>query len=170
MSSAAAAKSLPIAIHLRVIEGELESEARRFGMNAVRSAHHDRPLVLACSAGEDLDQAIDCVAEDVVCTCNPHHPGGIHHIGRREPVVHPLLLLAEGLADGPREGHHVVPRLLLDLVNAAMSKLAFAYSVSTSSFGITPISDQPAQAASSTSSHDWNCACSLQSSAISGRV
>ncbi len=65
-----------------------------------------------------IQELVDVGGDDLVGLFEQITVGRIYDIGARQSVVNPLALVAERLADGTRECHYVVARLLFDLAYA----------------------------------------------------
>ena len=111
-------ETLDVAAHLLEPQCPLQSEGGDVGVYAVRAPDARRVLELVSAFLENLDEPLEILAQYVVGLLDEVSVGGIDHIGGGEPVVYPLLLVAETLAHGAGERHDVVAGLLLDFVYA----------------------------------------------------
>ena len=112
------AEPVQVALHFLVPEGPFEAEAGDVGVDAVRAADAGRVLELQGALLQHGQQVLQVLLQNGVRLAEQVAVGRIDHVRGREAVVDPLALRAEALADGAREGHHVVTGLLLDLGDA----------------------------------------------------
>ena len=82
-------------------------------MDTVRASDTGRILETKCLPAQHLDEILDIFQQYLVGLLDEIPVGRIHHIGTRQTIMHPLALLAKRLADGTRESHDIVMRLLL---------------------------------------------------------
>ena len=87
-------------------------------MHPVSPSHHDGELVLPRPLRNDVREATQILTNDVIGLLVEVTVGRIHHVGRGQAIVHPLALLTQRLRNRPRESHHIVTRLLLNLQDA----------------------------------------------------
>ena len=87
-------------------------------MHSVGPSHHDGELVLPRPLCNDVREATQILTNDVIGLLVEVAVGRIHHVGRGQTIVHPLALLAQRLRNRPRESHHIMARLLLNLQDA----------------------------------------------------
>ena len=111
-------ETLDVATHLFEPERPLQPEGGDVGVHAVRTSDTRRVFELVGTLLQDVGEALEVLAQDVVGLFDEVAVGGIDHISGGETVVHPFLFIAEAFADGAGEGHDIVAGLLLDFVYA----------------------------------------------------
>ena len=118
-------KALHIAFHLFVPQCPFQSEGGYIGVHAVGAPDDGGVLELIGATLEHLQETLQVFAQNLVGLLQEVAVGGIHHIGRGQPVVHPLALFAQRLAHRAGECHHIVAGDLLYLVDTVHIKCGF---------------------------------------------
>ena len=123
-SVAGGAQAAAVAVHLQGPQRDLGAERGGLGVDAVGAADHHRVAVLAGQAHQGGQQPVRGLQQQVAGVAQHPAPGGVHHIGGRQPVVDPR---ARGLADGRlydvHERSHVVVGDLLPVLHGAHERV-----------------------------------------------
>ena len=98
--------------------GELETEGRRLGVDAVGAADRHGLAMLLGARHDGGEGAVDPGEDQCAGIANLKRESGVEDVRRRQPVVEPAPLLAEPLGDRVDEGGDVVVRPRLDLGDA----------------------------------------------------
>ena len=98
--------------------GELETERRRLGVDAVRAADRQCLAMLLGARDDGDERAVDPGEDQRAGVADLKRERGVEDVGGRQAVVEPAPLLAETLGDGVDEGGDVVVRARLDLGDA----------------------------------------------------
>ncbi len=96
---------------------QLESEGRRLGVHAVRSADRRRVAVLLGPREQRGVDRVDVVEQDPSRVSELERQSRVDDVGRREPVVKPASVLTHLLGDGLGEREHVMVGAILDLAD-----------------------------------------------------
>ena len=112
-------ETLHVAFHLLIPQGPFEAEAGDVGMDSVGAAYAGCGLEFERTTAQHLHEFLQVLAEYGVGLLEQVAVGGVHDVGRSETVVDPFALIAETLADGAGECHHIVAGLFFYLLNAA---------------------------------------------------
>src|SRR5207248_5903004 len=107
-----------VAGKLGVMPGELQSEGRRLGMDAVAAPYRRRQFVLEGAALQDREQSIDIGQQNVGGLRQLHRKASVEHIARGHSLMHEARLGADMLGEVGQKGDHVMAGLALDLVDA----------------------------------------------------
>ena len=124
-SASSLVEALDIALHLGVPEHPFEAERCDVGMDAVRTADAGGVFIFQSLAAEHRGEVLKVGTQDVVGLLEKITVGRVHNVGRCQAIMYPLALLAEALAYGACEGHDVVARLLLYLLDAGDAEGGF---------------------------------------------
>ncbi len=116
-------KTLNITFHLAVPSRQLETESRWLGMNTVGTTHHDGHFMFSSLISHNICEILKIATNNVVSLLVEVTVGSVHHVSRRQTVVHPLALLTKRLRNRTRESHHIVTRVLLNFKNAVNVKI-----------------------------------------------
>ena len=107
------------AVELERPAGELQPERRRFGVDAVRAAHDQRPAVFLGPGDDGCGGAVEALDEQRTGLTHLQRQRGVEHVRGGEAVVKPApALRVEPFSDGIDEGGEVVARPLLELADA----------------------------------------------------
>ena len=90
------AQALHVPAHLHRPEGKLDAEGGRFGVNPMCAPDHGGVSVHVSLLGQRLFEFDGRLDQQVGSTSELQSKRGVHHVARREPVVHPC---AFGLSD-----------------------------------------------------------------------
>ncbi|EHJ57268.1 hypothetical protein STRUR_2253 [Streptococcus urinalis 2285-97] len=94
------------------------------------TTHHDGELVLLSLVSHNICEILKVTTDNVVSLFVEVTVGSVHHVSRRQTVVHPLALLTKRLRNRTRESHHIVTRFLLNLKNAIHFKIGIGTNLS----------------------------------------
>ena len=103
---------------LGIGEGELQSECRRFGVDAVAAADCDCIFVLDRAAFQRFEQGVEVRKQNVRRPRELDRKAGVEHIRRGHALVHEARLGPDMLGHARQKGDNVVLHLALDLVDA----------------------------------------------------
>ena len=115
-------ESLDITLHRGVPECPFQTKRCNVSMHAVRAADNRRELKLVGAFLQHRHEFLQILADNRVGLFQEVSVGGIYHVGGRQTVVNPLAFFAQRLTHRAGESHHVMPRDLLDLMDAVHVK------------------------------------------------
>ena len=150
--------------------GELQPERRGLRMHTMRAAHAERFPMCLRLVDDDVERALDALEHERARFLDCEREGGVDYVRGGETEMEPTPVLTEFVRDRVDERRDIVVRLAFELGNSLRGRrFAAAAMRSTASAGRTPMADQPASAASSTSSIRASLASSDQIRAMAGR-
>jgi len=112
-----ALKPLPVAAHLVVPDGELQSEGDGFGVDPVAPPDHEGPPVFHRPALERFQRAVQVLQQQLRRLFQQDGKGRIQDVRRRQPHVDEASVFPDPLRHGGQEGDDVVFGRLFDLVD-----------------------------------------------------